>query len=140
MKYHKKKLITLRKLLTKADLSFSQYIRHRDHNQCFASEISKDEAAKCTGFPQCAHLIKRGKKAVRFDERNCHCSCSYHNYLHNHYPEIMTSWFIKKYGEPVYLALVLSSRRIKKWTRPELEELIKKYKLRLLNKSNETGI
>lgn len=69
------------------------------------------------------HLITRNAKSVRFDERNVFCQCASCNFLHEHRPELFTSWFLLKYGQEAYETLVADSKRIKKWTVGELLEL-----------------
>lgn len=110
---------SLPKLMKKADKVFSEWIRNRDNHQCVV--------CGSTYIVQNGHLIARGKKATRFDEKNCNAQCSSCNYKHNFEPQHYTSWFIKKYGEQEYLNLVELSKTIKKFNRYELEELIEKY-------------
>ena len=109
---------TLPKLLKKADKVFSLYIRNRD---------KKCVCCGATENLQNGHLIKRGRKSIRFHEKNCNCQCASCNIKHNHYPEFYTNWFIKKYGQAEYEALIEQSKELKKFTIMELEELIKKY-------------
>lgn len=114
-----------RKKIKELDAVFSRYIRQRDRD-CVLKN------SKCNDILQCGHLIRRGNMATRFDERNCSCQCSYHNYLHNQQPEIYTHWFIRKYGQETYTALVKLSREIKQWSIPELEKMIEYYKGKLV--------
>lgn len=118
----RKKLPTVRSLVKKADLVFSLWVRKRDGFKCvLASE-------KCKGPIQCGHLIKRGKKAVRWDEVNCNALCSYHNYLDNMEPQHYLSWWLRNYGATLYQDLVDRSRRLFKPSREFLLSIIEKYK------------
>lgn len=116
----RKKLLPMPKLVKKADTAFSKWIRARD-KEC----VLKNK--KCSSVLQCGHLIRRGKRSVRFDEFNCNAQCSYHNFLHNSEPHHYTDWFIREYGSLPYEDLCDRARRIKKFTRQELEDIIKKY-------------
>lgn len=109
---------TLSKLLKEADRVFSLWIRARD---------GKCVICGTTERLQNSHLIRRGKKSVRFDEKNCNTNCATHNYLHNIYPEVYTQWFIKRYGVSEYEKLIKKSQEVKQFKTSDLEELIKKY-------------
>jgi len=124
IKTKKKKLATFGSLLKEADRVFSIWIRTRDNYQCVICG-SKER-------PQNGHLIKRGKRAVRFDEKNCACQCASHNYSHNNYPEPYTNWFLNKYGAKEYGSLVERAHnngKPYKFTREELNQIIERYKL-----------
>lgn len=118
----KGKLPSLPKLIKKADVVFSLWIRNRD-KQCVL------HSPRCSSALQNSHLIRRGKRAVRFSEINCNGGCSYHNFLHNSEPHHYTNWFIKKYGNGVYEKLCQEANTIKKFSRSELEEIINRYSL-----------
>lgn len=122
-KVKRKRVTPLPKLVKRLDLIFSLWIRKRDGGCVLASP-------KCKGALQNSHLIRRGKRNVRFDEENCNCNCAYHNFLHNSYPEYYTAWFIHVYGEQEYKDLIERSQIIKKYTREELLEMIEKYSLK----------
>lgn len=130
-KVKKKRVTPLPKLIKQADSVFSKWIRNRD-GHCYGQEIP-GEAERCQGnFCNC-HLFGRGKKAIRFNELNCNGGCAFHNQVHDHIgrpqPWIYTGWFLKKYGVEAYNKLNEQSRIVKKFTRSELEDIIKKYTL-----------
>lgn len=108
---------TRKKLIQKLDTIVSLIVRARDGHCVTPTE-------KCTKVLQCSHLIKRGKLPTRFDLDNCNCQCSYHNYLHNNYPEIYTEWWLNKYGQEAYNKLISDSQRIWKPSNAELESLL----------------
>lgn len=107
-----------KKLISKLDKVFSEYIRKRD-KRC----ITCGHTEQLTN----SHLITRSKYSVRWSELNCHCQCRGCNMLHEFQPEHYTNWFIKKYGLKKYQNLILESNQTKKFTDTELEGLIKKY-------------
>jgi len=113
----------IKRLTTKADLIFSKYIRDRDR-ECVL------KSPECKGPLQNGHLIRRGQKATRFSVLNCNVQCSFHNCKHNQYPELYTQWFIRKYGQQMYDALVEESKKIFPFTKEYLESIINKYEKR----------
>lgn len=117
----KSKLTPMPKLIKKADLVFSKWIRNRDKQCVLHSE-------KCSSVLQCGHLIRRGKRAVRFSEVNCNALCSFCNYKDNFEHDHYVMWFIKKHGADKYEELLEKSKVIYKFTRDELNEIIDKYK------------
>ena len=120
-----KKRKTINKLIKEADDLFSKYIRKRDNYKCISCGTYLEPSES-----QCGHLITRRKKAVRWDEYNCHCQCPGCNYKHNFYPHIMTIQVIKKIGQMQYEDLC-SRTEIRNFrpTREFLGNIIDKYKL-----------
>lgn len=119
-----KKEITLPKLLLKAQLVFNRFIRLRDQYKGCIS---------CKGrVEQAGHFFSQGHhSALRFNEINCagqcvRCNCFLHGNLIN-----FRQGLIRRYGAEAVDKLELSAKlnRIKKWSKFELEELIKMYSL-----------
>ena len=108
---------TRKKLIQKLDTIVSLIVRARDERCVTPTD-------KCTKVLQCSHLIKRGKLPTRFDLANCNCQCSYHNYLHNNYPEIYTEWWLNRYGQEAYNSLIKTSQQLWKPSIAELESLL----------------
>lgn len=77
---------------------------------------------------QNSHLIKRGKRPSRWSLRNCNANCASHNFRHNNFPEEYTLWFIRKYGEQEYRDLCAEAFSDRKYTVPELDELLERYR------------
>jgi len=115
-----------KRLENQLDNIFSLYIRKRDKNICFTCG-----ATLLTAIMQCGHLITRGRRAIRWDERGSVCQCSTCNLMHEHYPEIFTAKWISKYGEGAYQDLVLASWDDKKFSLQILEDMISHYKDKL---------
>jgi hypothetical protein len=114
------KVTPLPKLIKQADAVFSRWIRNRDGYKCVI--------CGSTEVVQCGHLIKRGKHATRFNERNCNAQCSRCNLKHNFYPEYYTNWFISHWGVGEYRKLIELASKPYKFTRQELNEIIEGYK------------
>lgn len=116
----RKKKVPLNKLVKKLDAVFSVWVRNRDKKCVLCGTTNQ----LCNG-----HLLKRGKHATRFDEKNCNCLCMSCNYRDEFDHDLYVSWFLEKYGEREYLDLVKKGHTIKKWSRDELEEMLIKYKI-----------
>lgn len=87
---------TQRLILENDDL-VRKIIRKRD-KQCVTCGTTKNL--------QVGHLIKRGKKSVRWDLTNCNAQCASCNLRHNYYPEHYQIWYLERYGLYAYQFLV----------------------------------
>jgi len=116
------KLPTIHSLVLKADQKFAAYIRNRDGNKCILCGSTKN--------PTCGHLIKRGKKATRWDEVNCNCLCSGCNYKDNFEHDHYVLWFLREYGQPMYEDLLERSKCIVKLNREYLTKIIEQYDIK----------
>lgn len=123
------KQIPLKILKKKADTLFSLYIRKRDGMVCVTADSS------CKGCMQASHLLKRSYYDIRWDEKNVFCSCSSHNYNHDQgfrpSPQILTNYFLKRFGQEEYHKLVERSKieYTGRMIREKALEVIEKYKL-----------
>lgn len=118
-----KKLIPLPKLLAKAQQVFNKFIRERDKDSGCIS---------CTGpVEQAGHYFSQGhNSALRYNEFNTNGQCVRCNmYLSGNLIKYRQG-LIKRYGEKEVLKLEQNADLHKawKWSRIELEEIIKKYK------------
>lgn len=118
-----KKLLSIPALTKKAQTVFNSFIRNRDQNKgCISCSAQVTEAG---------HYLNAGHySALRFNEINVNgqctqCNCFKHGNL-IHYRQGL----IKRVGESMVLKLEnsVAIRSVKKWSRFELEEIIKMYK------------
>lgn len=123
MKVKKKKSESLSALLGKAQNAFNKWVRERDHYKgCISCGATVTEAG---------HYFSRGHySALRFNEVNVNgqctrCNCFMHGNLINY-----RQGLVRKYGETTVQQLELSAnlRKVKKWSRIELEIIIGNYK------------
>jgi len=117
------KQIPLKKLVKKADTLLSLFIRARDKRCALCGSTSNLTNG---------HLIKRGKKPVRWDESNCFCLCSTCNFrdkVDTNYHGKYVAWFIERYGVEKYKALEkLSEVKVPSiWIREKCLQVIEKY-------------
>lgn len=118
-----KKLTPLPKLLEKAQRIFNAYVRERDK---YVGCISCDGPVE-----QAGHYHSQGHhSALRFDATNTNGQCKRCNmFLHGNLIKYRQG-LVSKYGERIVAELENSANknRLKKWSRDELEQIIKQYK------------
>jgi len=127
----KDELQTLPELLKLAQITFNKYIRKRDKGKpCISCE--KPLGAK---FDAGHYFSMGGHKAVTFDEENVHGQCVTCN-QHKHGNLIEYQLGIqKRIGADRLIELHARAYEVKKWTREELNEIIRTYK----KKANDYG-
>jgi hypothetical protein len=114
-----KKIVSLPKLLAKAQKVFNAWIRERDRDKgCISCGAEITEAG---------HYRSQGHySSLRFNEVNTNGQCvRFNRYLHGNLIEYRKG-LVKRYGEHKVL-LLESIGGFKKWSRTELEAIIKMY-------------
>lgn len=81
---------------------------------------------------QNGHFVPRQYLAVRYDERNCNCQCYACNMLYGGQGATYAIRLKQKYGEEVLLWLEAQRWVITKYDASWYEEMIDKYKKKLL--------
>jgi 5-methylcytosine-specific restriction endonuclease McrA len=120
-------LITIPKLTTKAQTIFNRYIRQRDSEDGYFTCISCGQV-KATELMDCGHFAPvKGGSALRFDEYNCNGECKRCNGFDDFHLIGYRRGIINKYGEDILIYLEQNARLVKKWSRTELNEIIKQY-------------
>ena len=109
--------------IAKADKTFGDYIKARDHYVCFTCGTRTNSTV--------GHLLTRSKKSIRYDEENAYCQCSMCNGLHEEYPQIYIDHYIDLNGQEQYDELSLRGNKIVKYSISDLKEIAKKYKNKL---------
>lgn len=120
----KNKTQTVSSLKKKAWLLFSLYIKNRDNWTCFT--CGKYETGRNMHG---GHFISRRYNATLFDERNVHAQCASCNMFRNGEPHIYAQKLSRLYGNDWLDQLIEDSKVVKKFTRQELLDLCKKYKI-----------
>lgn len=115
-------LTTIPKLTKKAQDVFNAFIRRRDEDKpCISCGKPGNQAGHYYSVKQFS--------ALRYDEDNVHLQCAYCNkYAHGNI-QMYRKGLISRIGEERLLRLdtIAIEERIKKWTRTELEHIIKTY-------------
>lgn len=115
----KKKTVPLPKLLKKAQIIFNKFIRERDKDKGCISCVAEVE--------QAGHYRSQGSySSLRFNEVNCNGQCVRCNHFKSGNLIDYRIGLVKKYGEEKVIYLE-SVKPYKKWTRFELEAIIKQY-------------
>jgi hypothetical protein len=113
--------MTLPKLLAKAQIAFNRHIRLRDqHRGCISCGATVTQAG---------HYYSQGHhSALRFNEVNTNGQCTRCNcFLHGHLIKYREG-ILKRYGQTKLDLLDSAARnRVKKWTKGELEAIIREY-------------
>lgn len=112
--HQKKKKSQRKKLNNKLDKLFSIIIR------------SKGKCERCgtTKNLNIAHIFSRRNLIVRWDKDNVFCLCvTCHFWVHQN-PILFAEFVREKLGVEKYEELKTKSVQIRKWTIPELEELL----------------
>ena len=132
----RKKAGTLRALVAKADRTFSRFIRLRDADE--NGDISCCTCRRSLPWNEshACHFVRRQHMSVRWDERNVHAGCPKCNVFQGGNLDEYSAFIIGRYGMGTFNELLSKKHETKKWTRPELEELIQKYSERVLALEN----
>lgn len=124
MEINTKKLLSIPALTKKAQDVFNRWIRKRDENKPCIS---------CGGpVTEAGHYYSAGHySSLRFNEMNVNgqctkCNCFLHGNLIKYRHGIVARYGSKKLDE---LEITISVRTVKKWSRFELEQIIKMYKV-----------
>jgi hypothetical protein len=108
---------------------FSFFIRTRDKRAnaglCFYCETNPIDCAM--------HRVKRGKRAVKYDERNVHGGCHTCNFEDNYNPQKFDVIFIKKLGADLLIELVTTGATESKRTRAGILEMTALYREKTKN-------
>jgi 5-methylcytosine-specific restriction endonuclease McrA len=79
--------------LKTADQLFSRYIRDRD-GRC----MGQGSGPACSGYLQCAHIISRRYRAIRWNEANAMALCQAHHTFWTHRPLEWQVWVFNHRG------------------------------------------
>jgi hypothetical protein len=118
----KKAELSLPKLLAKAQTIFNRFIRNRDRDKtCISCETAPTEAG---------HYYSQGHhSALRFNEVNTNAQCTRCNrFLHGNLINYRHG-LVKRYSKQQLdiLDSIGTRNPVKKWSRFEIEQIIKKY-------------
>lgn len=115
MKKKRRKKTPRQKLISRLDEIFSLVVRKR--GLC--------ERCDKTINLQCSHVFPRDNFSVRWDLLNAFCLCAgCHAYWWHQEPILAAEFTKAKLGALNYNALLNRARAIKKWTEPEMQELL----------------
>ena len=120
----KKAKTTRKKLRDKLDNLWAEIVKQRAGNKC--------EYCDKTTYLNSHHIFSRSNLSVRWSLNNGTCLCSGHHTLNtlsaHKAPMEFDEWIRDKRGYLWYTDLRKEANQIKKWTIPELEELVETFK------------
>jgi len=124
LKGKKRKKKTARQLIVRdLDQIIREIISLRDGESVRLQYKSPVVEIKKTNVPQLGHIISRARMSVRWDLRNCHKQDAGDNLMHEFYPEVYITWYIKKFGLENWESLFGDSRLLWKYSIDDLETL-----------------
>ena len=119
----KKAKTTRKKLRDQLDHYWAVIIKQRAGNVCeYCSKVN---------YLNSHHIFGRSNLAVRWDLENGICLCPGHHTFSTfsaHQSPAFTDWIKERIGIERYRRIEARSYTIRKWTIPELEELLKEFK------------
>jgi hypothetical protein len=131
---------SLSSLVDRLDKVFSKYIRLRDAMPSGFFRCISCGKIKPVQKADCGHYFSRKHMSTRFDEDNCHAECSSCNRFDAEHLHGYRENLVRKIGEQRFLLLEVKAHETKKWSRFELEQLVKYYRALVEKLSKEKGI
>lgn len=120
-----------KKLKTKLDKVFSEFIRERDDYVCITCGVTRN-----THVIQCGHLFSRVSNSTRWDEKNAFAQCAGCNYRHEFDFETYRRRWVEKFSNAEYDLLYAKFSQTTKFALIDLEIMIELYKNKLINLKN----
>lgn len=122
----------MKNAIKKLDREFSIFIRLRDSQNGVGRCIS---CGKVVHWKQadCGHFVNRKHLSLRFSEKNCNLQCRACNRFDEGNPVGYARGLIEKYGDGILEELEIAKRQTVKFSKAEIELMIKHY--RKLNKN-----
>jgi len=125
VKKAKKKKTEYQKLKSQIDILWSLIVKQRVGNVCEYPDCNK------TTYLNSHHIFGKRNMATRWDLENGLCLCTGHHTLNTfsaHQSPAFEDWIKKHIGKERYRRIEAKSFTIKKWTIPELKELVEEFK------------
>jgi len=115
-------------LIKALDHEFSKFVRIRDgigqqYAECFTCKVTYH-----TDALSCGHFVRRRNTGLRWHPKNGHLQCDNCNIVLDGNEEIYHLRIDLKYGPGTAEMLRKVGRETKKWTTPELQELLAHYR------------
>ena len=119
-----------RKLRDQLDKLWAGIIKQRANNICEYEDCSR------TTYLNSHHIFGKMNMATRWNLENGLCLCCGHHTLNTfsaHQSPAFEDWIKKHIGKERYRRIEARSHTIKKWTIPELKELVEEFKEEVKN-------
>ena len=126
----KKAKTTRQKLTKELDDLWSLIVRQRANHTCV--KCGRIVIPGSGNAMNAHHLIGKSNRNTRWDFGNGICLCAGCHRMKtdaaHRQPEKFKKWVIDEYGKEWYENMVIKANQIKKWTIPELKELVEEFK------------
>ena len=99
---------------------FALYVKDRDERKCFTCDTEGLQGSNC----HAGHLVTRGRSSTLFSPANVFVQDYRCNIQLKGNGAEFTFRYIDRFGEAKFRVLMAKSREIKRWTEPELVDLI----------------
>jgi hypothetical protein len=130
----KSKSLSLPKLTAKAQKVFNAYIRQRDSKEGYFTCISCFKTLPIESMNAGHYVPVKGGSALRFNEYNVNGECQRCNGFDEFHLVGYRKYLVMKIGEDKVNKLEEDRNKVYKWSRTELEEIIKHYSTLLKSK------
>ncbi len=130
----KSKSLTLPKLTAKAQKVFNAYIRQRDSKEGYFTCISCFKTLPIESMNAGHYVPVKGGSALRFNEYNVNGECQRCNGFDEFHLVGYRKYLVMKIGEDKVTKLEEDRNKVYKWSRTELEQIIKHYSTLLKSK------
>lgn len=113
-------------LIAKVDKAFSRYIRQKHAKNGWVDCVTCGQEMPWEDS-QAGHFVKRGHHATRWDERNVAPQCPRCNLYLNGAQDEFAAYIVRKHGQETLQELLRLKHTTKRWSMPELRELLEQY-------------
>ena len=126
--------------IDKLDKVFSQYIRLRDSKPYEGRYFRCISCGQIKPYEEgdAGHFVPRTNMATRFDEQNVWTECIYDNRFNTNHLEGFRKNLVGKIGEAGVDELTKKGHQLRKYSRSEIEEMIRIYKEKIKALKNGT--
>lgn len=126
-KKKKSKVVSLPSLTAKAQKVFNAYIRQRDSKEGYFTCISCFKTLPIESMNAGHYVPVKGGSALRFNEYNVNGECQRCNGFDQFHLIGYRKYLVMKIGEDKVTKLEEDRNKVYKWSRTELEQIIKHY-------------
>jgi len=93
------------------------------YRQALSEYGAIESTTRHSGVHHPGHIISRSKQSVRWDLRNVHRQDANDNLLHEYFPEVYITWFIRQFGSDEWDKLFSDSLPVQKYTMDDYETM-----------------
>jgi len=126
-------------LVNKLDKIFSQFIRLRDTDASGYADCFTCGSNRYWREVDAGHFMGRGAMSTRWDEQNVQFQCKGCNGFRSGEQYLYSQALDRKYGEGTAATLFALSKQTRKFSQPELQEMIELYKEKVNDLKKERG-